>query len=385
MKQAATYYHVKQSPAKIQVHQGGTRSGKTYSILTALVELCHQNENAGAVITIARKTFPAIRASVMRDFFTILEAEGIYNVANHNKSEATYVLFGNLVEFISIDQPQKVRGRKRDILFVNEANELNLEDWRQLVLRTTGRILIDYNPSDEFHWIYDEVIPREDADFFQTTYLDNPHLPDAVVAEIERLQDADPDYWKVYGLGERGQSRATILTHWKEFDQIPTDYKLLNIGLDFGYTNDPTAIVKVYTDGHGFILDEVCYATGLTNAAISQTLRDAEVGRGTMIIADSAEPKSIDEIHGHGFNVHPARKGRDSIRAGLDFLRSRPLGITSRSVNGIKELRNYKWKEDKNGRQLNEPVDAFNHFIDASRYAITHTQTNPNFGKYALG
>ena len=129
----------------------------------------------------------------------------------------------------------------------------------------------------------------------------------------------------------------------------------------------------------------MCYATGLTNAAISQTLRDAEVGRGTMIVADSAEPKSIDEIHGHGFNVHPARKGRDSIRAGLDFLRSRPLGITSRSVNGIKELRNYKWKEDKNGRQLNEPVDAFNHFIDASRYAITHTQTNPNFGKYALG
>ena len=385
MKQAATYYHVKESPAKIQVHQGGTRSGKTYSILTALVELCYNNENAGAVITIARKTFPAIRASVMRDFFSILEREGIYDVNKHNKSEATYVLFGNMVEFISIDQPQKVRGRKRDILFVNEANELNLEDWRQLILRTTGRILIDYNPSDEFHWIYDEVIPRPDADFYQTTYKDNPHLPAEVIHEIERLKEADPDYWKVYGLGERGVSRSTILTHWKEFDQIPPEYKLLNIGLDFGYTADPTAIVKVYTDGHGFILDEVCYASGLTNVAIAQTLRDAEVQRGDMIIADSAEPKSIDEIHGHGFNIHPARKGRDSVRAGLDFLRSRPLGVTSRSVNGIKELRNYKWKEDKNGRQLNEPVDAFNHFIDASRYAITHTQTNPNFGTYALG
>lgn len=385
MKQAATYYHVKESPAKIQVHQGGTRSGKTYSILTALVELCYNNRNAGAVITIARKTFPAIRASVMRDFFSILEREGIYNVDLHNKSEATYMLYGNMVEFISIDQPQKVRGRKRDILFVNEANELNLEDWRQLILRTTYRILIDYNPSDEFHWIYDEVIPRPDADFYQTTYLDNPHLPDEVIHEIERLKEADPDYWKVYGLGERGVSRSTILTHWKEFDQIPPEYKLLNIGLDFGYTADPTAIVKVYTDGHGFILDEVCYASGLTNAAISQTLRDADIQRGDMIIADSAEPKSIDEIHGHGFNIHPARKGRDSVRAGLDFLRSRPLGVTSRSVNGIKELRNYKWKEDKNGRQLNEPVDAFNHFIDASRYAITHTQTNPNFGTYALG
>ena len=158
----------------------------------------------------------------------------------------------------------------------------------------------------------------------------------------------------------------------------------MSIGLDFGYTNDPTAIVKVYTDGHGFCLDEVCYATGLTNAAIAQTLRDAEVGK-AMIVADSAEPKSIDEIHGHGFNIHPARKGPDSVRSGIDFLRSRPLFITERSINGIKELRNYKYKEDKNGRQLNEPVDAFNHFVDASRYAVTWNQTNPNFGRYALG
>ena len=384
MRQPATYYHVKSSRAKIQVHQGGTRSGKTYSILTALIELCHRNENAGAVITIARKTFPAIRASVMRDFFEILEREDIYDVNLHNKSEATYILFGNLVEFISVDQPQKVRGRKRDILFVNEANELDLEDWRQLMLRTTGRAIIDFNPSDEFHWIYDHVLTRDDHEFFQTTYKDNPYLAASTVAEIERLKDADPDYWKVYGLGQRGVSRATILTHWKAVPQVPEGWKLMSLGLDFGYTNDPTAIVKVYTDGHGFCLDEVCYATGLTNAAIAQTLRDAEVGK-TMVVADSAEPKSIDEIHGHGFNIHPARKGRDSVRSGIDFLRSRPLLITERSVNGIKELRNYKYKEDKNGRQLNEPVDAFNHFVDATRYAVTWNQTNPNFGRYALG
>lgn len=385
MKQPATYYHVKNSSAKIQVHQGGTRSGKTYSILTALVELCYQNEGAGAVITIARKTFPAIRASVMRDFFEILEREEIYNPEFHNKSEATYVLFGNLVEFISVDQAQKIRGRKRSILFVNEANELTLEDWRQLILRTTEKIIIDFNPSDEFHWIYDHVLTRDDHEFFQTTYRDNPYLSEVVVKEIERLQEADPNYWRVYGLGERGVSRSTILTHWKQVDQIPEGWKLLNYGLDFGYTNDPTAIVAVYTDGHGFCLDEICYATGLTNSAISQTLRDAGVARGDMVVADSAEPKSIDEIHGNGFNVHPARKGRDSVRSGLDFLRSRPLLVTSRSINGIKELRNYKYKEDKNGRQLNEPVDAFNHFVDASRYAITFNQTNPNFGRYAIG
>jgi len=382
-KLPATYYHVKECKSKIQVHQGGTRSGKTYSILTALIELCHKN--SGLVITICRKTFPALRATAMRDFFEILNREDIYNPDLHNKSDATYQLWGNMVEFISIDQPQKVRGRKRDVLFINEANEINLEDWRQLLLRTTGKVLIDYNPSDEFHWIYDEVIPREDAAFFQTTYQDNPFLPESVVMEIERFKEADENFWRVYGLGERGASQATVFTHWKEIDQIPNEYKLLNLGLDFGYTADPTAIVRVYTDGHGFAVDELCYATRLTNSDISKVLRDSGVNRSDVIICDSAEPKSIDEIHAHGFNTHGARKGKDSVKNGIQFLHSRPLLITARSVNLIRELRNYKWKEDKNGKQLNEPVDNFNHAIDAMRYAITFNQTNPNFGSYAIG
>ena len=382
-KLPATYYHVKECKAKIQVHQGGTRSGKTYSILTALIELCHKN--SGLVVTICRKTFPALRATAMRDFFEILNREDIYNPDLHNKSDATYQLWGNMVEFISIDQPQKVRGRKRDVLFINEANEINLEDWRQLLLRTTGKVLIDYNPSDEFHWIYDEVIPREDAAFFQTTYKDNPFLPQSVVMEIERFKEADENFWRVYGLGERGASQATVFTHWKEVDQIPNEFKPLNYGLDFGYTNDPTAIVQTFTDGHGFAVDELCYATRLTNSDISKVLRDSGVSRSDVIICDSAEPKSIDEIHAHGFNTHGARKGKDSVKNGIQFLHSRPLLVTARSVNVIKELRNYKWKEDKNGKQLNEPVDSFNHAIDAMRYAITFNQTNPNFGSYAIG
>ena len=382
-KLPATYYHVKECKSKIQVHQGGTRSGKTYSILTALIELCHKN--SGLVITICRKTFPALRATAMRDFFEILNKEDVYNPDLHNKSDATYQLWGNMVEFISIDQPQKVRGRKRDVLFINEANEINLEDWRQLLLRTTGKVLIDYNPSDEFHWIYDEVIPREDAAFFQTTYQDNPFLPESVVMEIERFKEADENFWRVYGLGERGASQATVFTHWKEVDQIPNEFKPLNYGLDFGYTNDPTAIVQTFTDGHGFAVDELCYATRLTNSDISKVLRDSGVSRSDVIICDSAEPKSIDEIHAHGFNTHGARKGKDSVKNGIQFLHSRPLLVTARSVNVIKELRNYKWKEDKNGKQLNEPVDSFNHAIDAMRYAITFNQTNPNFGSYAIG
>ena len=336
-------------------------------------------------MTICRKTYPALRASVMRDFFTILEQQELYIPSLHNKSQSTYKLFGNIVEFISLDQSSKVRGRKRDLLFCNEANELSLEDWRQLILRTTGRIIIDFNPSDEFHWIHDSVIPRDDSDFFQTTYKDNPFLEQSVIEEIERFKDVDENFWRVYGLGEKGVNRSAVLTHWKQSKSIPEGWKLMNYGLDFGYTNDPTCIVAVYTDGQGFLLDEICYATGLTNSAICETMRLAGIQREDVIIADCAEPKSIDEIHGHGFNVHACRKGADSIRAGLDFLRSRPLLITERSLNGIKELRNYKYKEDKNGNILNSPVDAFNHFIDASRYAITFNQTNPNFGSYALG
>ena len=385
MRQPTTYYQASESSAKIQIHQGGSRSGKTFSILQHIVETCYHNEGAGAVITICRKTYPALRASVMRDFFDILEREGLYKPAQHNKSQGTYLLYGNLIEFISVDQPQKVRGRKRQFLFINEANELSLEEWRQLILRTTGRIIIDFNPSEEFHWIYDRVIGRDDSEFFQTTYKDNPYLEQSVVEEIERFKEVDENFWKVYGLGERGVNRSAVLTHWKQIKSIPEGFKLMNYGFDFGYTNAPSCIVAIYTDGHGFLLDEICYATGLTNSAICQTMREAGIKRDDVIIADCAEPKSIDEIHGHGFNIHACRKGADSIRNGIDFLRSRPLMITERSLNGIKELRNYKYKEDKNGKILNTPVDAFNHFIDATRYAVTFNQTNPNFGNYALG
>lgn len=381
MKLARTYYDAKGCTKRVQVHQGGTRSGKTYSLLLVLIELCYQNKNAGATITICRKTFPALRASVMRDFFEILNREDAYSEEFHNKSEATYILFGNLIEFISVDQPQKVRGRKRDVLYINEANELTLEDWRQLLIRTTGNILLDYNPSEEFHWIYNDVIPRDDAAFFQTTYKDNPHLDPALIAEIERLKDADSNFWRVYGLGERGQSRSTIFNHYIQVEEIGAEWRLLGYGLDFGYTNDPTACVAVYTNGAGFLFDEVMYQTGLSNRQIAQVLN---VGK-SQVVADSAEPKSIDELHGYGLNVHPAKKGPDSVRAGIQFLHSRPMAVTSRSVNLIKELRNYKWREDKNGRVLNEPVDAFNHAIDAARYAAMFNQSNPNFGKYRIG
>lgn len=322
----------------------------------------------------------------MRDFFSILEGQDWYDPAYHNKSTATYQLFGNFVEFISVDQPQKVRGRKRNILFINEANELTLEDWRQLLLRTTHRVILDFNPSDAFHWLYDEVIPRDDATLFKTTYLDNPFLEPEVIAEIERFKEGDPDFWRVYGLGERGVGRSIILTHWQGVDRIPSDWDLVAYGLDFGYTNDPSTLVGVWTDGHSLAVSELFYATGMTNADLAREIRNAGVGRTDLLVADSAEPKSIDELRGAGFNIHPARKGPDSVRSGLDYLRSRPLLVTNSSVNLVKELQNYRWREDKNGHQLNEPEPrGWDHAIDALRYAATWAQAAPNYGRYTLG
>jgi phage terminase large subunit len=378
------FRHLQEDKNKIVVEQGGTRSGKTYNILMWIIfGYCY--ENTGKMVTIVRNSLPAVRGTVMRDFLHILKEYDLYNEELHRKTSHEYIVNGNVVEFLGLDQPQKVRGRKRNVLFCNEANEISYEGWQQLIFRTTERIIIDYNPSDEFHWIYDKVLTRNDCSFYKTTYLDNPFLEKVVIDEIERLRDLDENYWKVYGLGERGVSKTTVLTHWKEVTSIPDGWRLMNYGMDFGYTNDPTTVVAVYTDGEGFCLDEICYATGLTNYDISTVLRDGEVSTSIPIIADCAEPKSIQELCNFGYNVHPCRKGADSIRSGLDYLKSHPLLVTSRSVNGIKELRNYKYRLDKDGNALNQPVDRYNHFIDATRYAVTYNQTNPNFGNYVLG
>jgi phage terminase large subunit len=303
----------------------------------------------------------------MRDFFEILHKENIYSEKYHNKSDSTYLLFGNRVEFFSVDESQKVRGRKRDFLFLNEANEFAFEDWQQLVLRTTEKVIMDYNPSDEYHWIYDSVLVREDCQFYKSTYLDNPFLSEVQVKEIELLKETDEYYWQVYGLGERGQSREIIFqTH--SYKERPAGAKLIAYGLDWGYTNDPTALAAVYQDGESIYIEEEMYVKGLTNSQIAAMLRDKGIPRQVEIIADSAEPKSIDEIHRMGFNIKPAVKGADSVRVGIDIMRRHKIFIHEQSQNAMKEFRNYKWQVDKNGRILETPVDAWNHIVDAVRY-----------------
>lgn len=376
------FEHLQQSNQRFVVEQGGTRSGKTYNILTWLI-VGYLLQNTGKTVSIVRKTMPSLRATAMRDFFTILDACGLYNPAMHNKTNMEYTLNNNLVEFISCDQPQKLRGRKRSTLFMNEANEITKEDFVQMNLRTSDRVIMDYNPSDAFHWIYDEIIPRDDCDFFKTTYLDNPFLPSALRAEIEQLREADPDYWRVYGLGERAELTNSVFGHWQEVKKVPDGYRLIGYGLDFGYSVDPSALVAVYSDGTGFCFSELLYRTGMTNAEIGNTMKTLGVHPTDVVVADSAEPKSIDQIHGMGFNVHPCEKGPDSVRAGIDYLRSRPLMVTANSINGIKELRGYRWAEDKNGQALNKPIGR-DHFIDACRYGAMWLAKRPNYGKYAI-
>jgi len=374
------FKHLATSEKKIVVEQGGTRSGKTYNILLWIIfDYC--NRETKKTITICRKTFPAVRGTVMRDFFDIIKGYGIYNESYHSKSSNEYYLNGNRIEFISLDEPQKIRGRKRDLLFINEANELNFEDWQQLIFRTTEKVVIDYNPSDEFHWIYDQVLTREDVEFYQTTYKDNPFLTNIIKEEIERLKTIDENYWKIYGLGERGQSRSLIYS-FTTIKNIPQEAKRVSYGLDFGFTNDPTCLVETFTLGDNMYVKEHIYRTGMTNQDIANEFKRLGLDRRDEIFADSAEPKSIEEIHRMGWNIKPTFKG--SINIGIDMIRRYKLIVTEDSINTIKELRNYKYIEDKNGQLTNKPIDAYNHSLDSLRYSIVNKLTKPNYGQYAI-
>ena len=381
IKTNIVYKHLVNSNKKIIVEQGGTRSGKTYNILLWIIfEYCTHNKNK--IITICRRAYPSLRATVLRDFLEILNKNKMYSELFHNKSNSEYNLFGNLIEFVALDQSQKIRGRKRDLLFINEANELYYEDWQQLIFRTQEKIIVDYNPSDEYHWLYDKVLSRDDCDFYKTTYLDNPFVEDAIKQEIERLKDTDEQYWQIYGLGERAASRSTIFKYI-EVDIIPYNAKLIAYGMDFGYSNDPSTLVSVYTLEHNLYIKEHLYRTQMTTNDINEFLKK-ELLSNNPIYADSAEPRLIRELRTMGHNIFPSMKGRDSINAGIDLLKRYKIHILSSSNNAIQEFRNYKWKEDKSGRLTNVPEDKHNHIIDPTRYATYSILSRPNFGKYAI-
>lgn len=364
LKVSIIFDKLKASTKRIVVNQGGTRSGKTYSILQFLIIDCLESSTP-KTYSIVRKTFPALKATVLKDFISILDSIGLYSEHDHNKSDHIYKLNGSEFEFFSLDQPTKVRGRKRDVLFLNEANELTLEDWRQLSLRTTGNIYLDYNPSDEYHWIYDDVLIRDDCEFIKSNYRDNPFLEQAIIDEIERIREVDENFWRVYGLGERGVSMESIYTHYKEVDSLPEQNNYC-YGIDFGF-NNPTAIVKVGLIDKSAYATEILYESGLTTSDLLKRMEKLIPDKRKEIYADSADPKAIEEISRAGYNIRPADK---DVNAGIDKVKSTPLFIDKTSHNLLREIRNYKWKVDKNGRTLDEPVKFNDHIMDALRYAI---------------
>ena len=356
-----------ESEKRFVLNQGGTRSSKTYSILQVLI-LKALEASEPIVISVVRKTLPALKKSVLRDFINILESMGLYDPAYHNKSDNTYELNGSLIEFFSIDNAIKYRGSKRDILFINEANELTFEDVFQLQVRTGNQIFLDFNPSDNQSWLYDLVDGRKDeVDFIKSTYLDNTFLEQSIIDEIEKLKDTDQDYWLVYGLGERGGTKELIYSV-KEIEDVPEDAALIGVGLDFGFSHDPTALIGVWKKEGELYFEELIYERGLTNFDLLEKLKQIGLDRRLDIVADSADPKSIEELRRAGYAIRPAMKGPDSIRNGIDILKRYKLFVTKNSPNLIVEFQRYKWRKDSAGNMLNQPVDVWNHGMDSIRY-----------------
>ena len=369
--------------SRVRVVQGGTSSSKTYSIIPTLI--MYALANAGAEISVVSESIPHLRRGAIRDFLKIMIAIG--NSLNQwNKSTLIYYFDnGSFIEFFSADQSDKLRGARRDILFVNEANNITWESYHQMSVRTRKFIYIDYNPTQEF-WAHTELIGKEGTDFVILTYKDNEALEPAIVKEIEAARDKASEspywanWWNVYGLGQTGSLQGVIFSNWTQCDKMPETWKWKAYGIDWGFTNDPTAVVEVCEFDGKLWINEILYEKGLTNADIADKL---DGFRGQEFIADSAEPKSIEDIRRRGFRIRPCEKGRDSVRSGIDKLQQYQLMVTSNSVNLIKEFRGYTWATDRTGKETGEPIDNMNHAIDAVRYTAME-KLKARSGQYSI-
>ena len=368
-----------------KIIQGGTSAGKTFGILPILIDRALRT--SGLEISVVSESIPHLRRGALKDFLKIMMMTNRYNDVQYNKSMLKYSFAnGSYIEFFSIESADKLRGARRHTLYVNEANNIPFEAYNQLSIRTSGDIWIDFNPTSSF-WAHTEVQDNEDADFLKLTYLDNEALPQTIVQDIEKAKHKAltstywSNWWNVYGLGEIGSLEGACIKDWKLID-LPNEARLLCHGMDFGYTNDPSSLIALYKYNNAYIFDEVIYQRGLLNSQISNLLKTHEVG--DIIYADSAEPKSIAELSSYGHMVLPVKKGKDSIVYGINLINQNEIYITNRSHNLIKELQNYIWLKNKEGETLNKPIDAFNHCIDAMRYALTSQLENPNKGTYYI-
>ncbi len=352
---------------RIRAVAGGTSASKTISILIWLINYCQTPQEREKLCTVVSESYPHLEKGAMLDFETIMKDRGYWKDECWNQTKHIYTFeTNNKLEFYSVDTYGKAHGPRRDWLFGNECNNVPFNIMDQLITRTREGVWLDWNPSEEF-WFYTEMLgKRDDIDFITLTYLDNEGLDQNTISEIESHKN-NKMWWSVYGEGKLGEIESRIYTGWQIIEKIPFESRLWKYGLDFGYTNDPTAIVAVYQINGGYILDEIVYNRGMNNHEIAETLK---VNPRALILADSAEPKSIDEIKSYGLNIMPAEKGKDSIVHGIQHVQGLKISITQRSLNLIKEYRNYLWITDKNGVIINEPTDINNHLMDALRYAL---------------
>ena len=382
--------------SRYRVVQGGTSSSKTFSILPLLIAYAVQTPKAE--ISVVSESIPHLRRGAIRDFLKIMASIGNDIGTQWNRSSLTYKFSnGSFIEFFSADQPDKLRGARRDVLFVNEANNINWESFHQMAVRTRKFIYIDYNPTQSF-WAHTELISQSDTDYVVLTYKDNEALEDTIIKELEKAKgkafkdvtlpieqlfhedNIISSYWanwcKVYLFGEVGSLEGVIFSDWSIIDELPKDAKLIGAGIDFGYTNDPTSCAVAYEYNGVRIWDEAIYETGLLNSDIAKKLAEYGLTKRDAIYADSAEPKSIQEINNLGFSIKPVTKGADSIKYGISIMQENHFQVTARSVNAIKELRAYSWDTDKTGKSLNKPIDNWNHFLDSARYLEMELKLN---------
>jgi phage terminase large subunit len=345
------------------INEGGSRSSKTYSLCQLMIIYCLQNNNK--VVSVIRKTFPALRATVLRDFIEILKDIGLYNQEAHNKSEHIYTFAnGSMIEFFSVDNEQKIRGRKRDIAWMNEANELFFDDYTQINMRTEDKLIFDYNPSDSVSWLYE--LPKDESTLIKSTYRDNPFLPESIKVQIEDLKRTDEALYQIYALGEKAISKSNIYSNWSFVTHRPSRFVKYVYGIDFGY-NHPTALIRVYYCDNDIYIEPVIYESYLTTTMLIEKLGTLGIEQTVTILADYSRPEIIQEMNTAGYDVQNANK---VVKKGIDNLKT--FGVICQDDKAIRrEYENYKWK--KIGDQiLDEPVKLFDDAMDAIRYATTH-------------
>jgi phage terminase large subunit len=369
---------------RIKIIQGGTSAGKTFGILPILIDKCAKEK--GLEVSVVAETIPHLRRGALKDFLKIMRWTNRYFDDRFNKTLLRYEFAnGSSIEFFSADDASKLRGARRDILYINECNNVTFESYNELAIRTKREVYLDFNPANEF-WVHKELKDEPDTDFIILTYKDNEALDESIVTQIEKNRDKAAtssywaNWWRVYGLGEVGSLEGVVFNNWKEIDTIPKEAKLIGIGLDFGYTNDPTAAIEIYNYNGTRIINELVYRTGMVNSDIAKILPS-----GVIIYADSSEPKSIEEIRRQGKTIKGVTKGADSINYGIDVMQRQEYLVTKQSTNLIKELRSYCWDVDKQGQRMRKPIDHYNHAIDALRYhEMEALGLKSNYGQYNI-